>query len=498
MHPGLVDGESLETATLTARRGDVLGAGGTPLVTERDVVRFGIDKTEVPGSAVAVRSAKRLARVVDVDPTPYAESVRAAGDQAFVEAITLRSQDARKIPDADLDFPGASAIGTTRSLAPTAEFAAPILGRVGDATAEMIADSDGELAVGDVVGVSGLEARYEDRLAGTDGVEVRAVSVDGNVRPLFDVEPADGTPLATSLSLPMQRRAERVLGSVPDDTASALVALRPSTGDVLAAASGAGSGGLNTATFGQFAPGSTFKIVSALALLRSGLSPTSKVACPASTVVDGKRFTNYDDYPSDGLGRITLTTALANSCNTAFVGQRDRIDDGVLPDAAAALGLGVDRDLGYPVYLGQVPGPASETEAAADLIGQGRVLAAPVTMAAVIGSAQAGRAVLPRLVLDGEAPEADPADPLTPQEARALRTMLGAVVERGSGRLLAPYGVDGAKTGTAEYGAPGAGGDLATHAWMVATRGDLAVCAFVGTGDSGSGTAGPLLVDFLR
>jgi cell division protein FtsI/penicillin-binding protein 2 len=73
-----------------------------------------------------------------------------------------------------------------------------------------------------------------------------------------------------------------------------------------------------------------------------------------------------------------------------------------------------------------------------------------------------------------------------------------AVVLEGSGSFLAGLpGEIGAKTGTAEYGEPGPGGALPTHAWMIATRGDLAVAVFVETGESGSRTAGPLLQGFL-
>jgi cell division protein FtsI/penicillin-binding protein 2 len=84
-----------------------------------------------------------------------------------------------------------------------------------------------------------------------------------------------------------------------------VVAIRPSTGAILAAASGPGGKGYNTATFGRYAPGSTFKVVSALALLRSGLTPTSPVSCTPTIVVDGKQFKNYSDYPSGRLGRIS-------------------------------------------------------------------------------------------------------------------------------------------------------------------------------------------------
>jgi cell division protein FtsI/penicillin-binding protein 2 len=507
VEPTLVDGERLVVATTAAPRADVLGAGGQPLVTERPVLRYGIDKTKVPPGR-STSSARRAAELLGVSPGPFVRAVRAAGKDAFVEAIVLRPADARRVDPAYASVPGAVALRDELPLAPTREFAAPLLGRVGAATAELIEASDGRLRPGDVVGLSGLEQRYDEQLAGTPGVTVSAVPKGddkggdeaGDPRTLFEDAPVPGKPLRTTLDLRLQSRAERVLAAPdPDDPgpATAIVALRPSTGAVLAAASGPGAGGLNAATFGQYAPGSTFKVVTSLALLRSGLTPASPVTCPPSVVVDGKAFSNYSDYPVSALGRITLRQAVANSCNTAFIGSRDRLDGGALADAAASLGFGVDHDLGFPAYFGEVPAPRSETEAAADLIGQGTVLASPMAMATVAASVRAGRTVVPHLVA-GFAPQADPATPLTGGEARSLRALMRAVVTEGSGSFLAGLpGEVGAKTGTAEYGRPLPSGDLPTHAWMIATQDDLAVAVFVETGESGSRTAGPLLERFL-
>ncbi|HEY0773229.1 MAG TPA: penicillin-binding transpeptidase domain-containing protein, partial [Nocardioidaceae bacterium] len=270
----------------------------------------------------------------------------------------------------------------------------------------------------------------------------------------------------------------------------------PSTGELLAVASGPGSAGYSTATVGQYAPGSTFKVVSSLALLRSGMSPQDTVSCPPTTVVDGKEFKNYDDYPSGSLGRITLREAVAQSCNTAFVAQYDRLSPADLAGAAAALGLGKDHDIGFPAYFGQVPAEGSETERAAALIGQGRVLASPMAMAAVAGSVASGATVVPRLLADTDA-EATPETPLSGQEATALQELMAAVVQGGSGAGLAdvPGARVLAKTGTAEFGEKN---PPETHAWMIAAQGDLAVAVFVGVGESGSQTAGPVLEEFLR
>jgi cell division protein FtsI/penicillin-binding protein 2 len=493
IEPTLSQGMTLDLTPIAARRGAILGSGGARLVTERPVVRFGIDRSQVPARRAAA-SARRLAALVDIDAAAYVRRVTAAGDRAFVEAIVYRRGE---VPDAMAAYdaiPGALALADHLPLAPTREFAAPILGSVGAVTAEMVEDDPETYQPGDEAGLSGLQARYDEQLQGTDGAVVEAVDVDGREQTRFRVDPVRPKPLELTLDAPLQQEAERLLAGV--GPASAVVALRPSTGAVLAAANGPGNNGYNLATFGQFAPGSTFKSVTSLALLRAGLTPDSPVPCPATTSVDGKTFTNYSDYPAGGLGRIPLRTAVANSCNTAFISQAGKLGDRDLVDAAASLGLGVDHDLGFPAYLGSVEPPESQTEEAADLIGQGKILASPMAMATVIASVQSGSLVVPGLVrsVDVEPPDVDP---VTGSEADALRSLLRGVVTSGSGSLLAD--VPGppviAKTGTAEFEADG---KVLTHAWMIAAQGDLAVAVFVDRGESGSRTAGPILEAFLR
>jgi Penicillin binding protein transpeptidase domain/Penicillin-binding Protein dimerisation domain/NTF2-like N-terminal transpeptidase domain len=494
--PDLAEGEALAVSRLSPERGQVLGAGGATIVGPRPVVRLGLDKTQAePGQWTS--SARAIARQLDLGVRDYVERVEAAGEKAFVEALVLRAEDAAiTLTPAYADIPGAARLDAELPLAPTREFAAPLLGVVGEATAEVVEASDGAVVPGDVVGLSGLQARYDEQLRGTPGVRVVATGDEGE-RTLFEQAPTAGRPLRLTLEPALQQKAEQVLART--GPVSALVAIRPSTGDILAAANGPGNDGLNAATFGQYAPGSTFKVVTSLALLRAGLAPETPVSCEPTTVVDGKTFKNYDDYPATGLGRITLRQAVANSCNTAFISERDRLEDGALADAAGSLGVGIDRDLGFPAYFGQVPPPEGETEKAADLIGQGKVLASPMAMAAVAASVRVGTTVTPRLVLDHEVPAATDPTRLTAQEAEQLRSLMRAVVTDGSGSFLADLpGEVGAKTGTAEHGTADATGALPTHTWMIATQGDLAVAVFVETGVSGSQTAGPLLERFLR
>jgi cell division protein FtsI/penicillin-binding protein 2 len=495
VEPTLGPGTVLDVTPIGGARGDILGARGMKLVTDRPVVRVGLDRGLVP-AARAGDSARRLAELVGIDAAPYVKQVEAAGDKAFVQAIVFRHDlvPPEVMPGVDA-IKGATAIPDELPLAPTREFAAPILGSVGDVTAEMIKDDPDKYEIGDQAGLSGLQARYDDQLQGTDGVVVTANASDGGERELFRVAAQPGTPLKVTLDERLQMAAESELAGV--GPASALVAIRPSTGAILAAANGPGNDGYNIATYGQLAPGSTFKSVSSLALLRAGLTPDTIVPCTSSIVVDGKRFENYDDYPSGAIGDIPLRTAIANSCNTAVISQAGKLSAGELAGAAASLGVGIDHDLGFPAYFGSVEPPASETEAAADMIGQGTVLASPMAMATAIGSIQAGHTVVPRLVDSVDVSVPDDAEPLTGSEAADLRSMLRGVVTSGSGvgLLDVPGPPVIAKTGTAEFEK---NGKTLTHAWMIAAQGDLAVAVFVDLGSSGSGTAGPILEAFLR
>ncbi|WP_134740479.1 penicillin-binding transpeptidase domain-containing protein [Nocardioides sp. 503] len=494
VEPTLGESTTLDLTPVRAPRGDILGARGLKIVTPRDVVRLGIDRGQVP-KAQAGASARRLARLVGIDVAPFVKQVTGAGELAFVEAIVYRADEVpERVGDGYEQIPGARALGDDVPLAPSREFAAPILGTVGEVTAEMVAEEPERYQPGDQAGLSGLQSRYDEQLQGTPGAVVNAVGSDGKERELFRVDGAPGKPLKLTMDLDLQIEAELLLRDV--GPSSAIVALRPSNGDLLVAANGPGTGGQNIATFGQFAPGSTFKAASALALLRAGVTPDTPVPCTTTITVDGKRFKNYSDYPASAIGRIPLRTALANSCNTAFISQAPRLGELDLFEAASALGLGIDHDLGFPAYFGQVEPAASRTEKAANLIGQGRILASPMAMAAVVASVQRGAVVVPRLLPSVEVTPPD-VKALSPSEARELKAMMRGVVTDGSGAgLLDVPGPEViAKTGTAEFERDGR---VQTHAWMIAAQGDLAVAVFVEVGASGSRTAGPILEAFLR
>ena len=124
-----------------------------------------------------------------------------------MQGIVYRKQDAPADVLAGLAaIKGGGAVSGELPLAPTKEFAAEILGTVGPATAELVKESKGRIKAGDDVGLSGLQKRYDEQLAGTRGATVAAVDDQGERRELFTVEPKAGSSLQHD---DRPRRAER-------------------------------------------------------------------------------------------------------------------------------------------------------------------------------------------------------------------------------------------------------------------------------------------------
>lgn len=496
VHPDLDDDSVLSVVREQAPRADILGRGGATLVTARPVERVGIDKMLLAQTADAGadvrRSARQLAVLVGIDPAGFVDRAVSAGDEAFVEAIVLRRADADPLRQAVDTIPGARMLADELPLAPTREFARALLGTVGPATAEAVEASAGAVAATDLVGLSGLAAQYDEQLRGSAGFTVTVTSPDDTPTTLFTTEPEPGTPLTTTLDPVLQQLADDVLADVGPP--SALVAMRVRTGELVAVASGPGSEGYSTATLGRYAPGSVFKVVTALALLRAGAAPDDLLPCASAVTVDGKTFTNYSDFPADALGDIPLREALAQSCNTAFVSQVDTLDIDAVTAAAEALGFAEIDGLGFDSFVADVGDPEGRVELAATLIGQGTVLSSPLGVATMAASAVAG-AVSPVLLPDAAASSPD-VSAVTPQQSEQLTDMMRLAVTDGTATVLAdlPAPPVVAKTGTAEYGTST---PPDTHGWMVAVHDGLAVTVFVEQAESGSATAGPILREFL-
>jgi len=472
VHPALDEVQRLGTTRTPARRGRILDRDGNALVRLRPVYRVGLARDKVDNVGA---SARALADVLDVDAAQLTRALRGAGPQQFVEAITLREADYRAVKAALEDVPGGLAVRDEAPLAETRQFARALLGTVGPVTAEQLEQLDGTRGPGDQVGQAGLQQRFERQLGGeaTREVVIRAGGVP--VETLLTKQGEPGRPLRTTLSLAVQRAAERALGDRTDD--AALVAVQPSSGDILAVANRPGDSAYNRAIDGRYPPGSTFKVITTAALLRAGVSPRDVVDCPRTITVGGRSFRNFE---GSAAGAVPFATDFAQSCNTAFISLTERLEPGAL-DAAA-------RDFGL-----EVPPGGDLVERAASMIGQGRITASPLQMAGVAATVADGRWRKPRL-LENDPKEAGPR--LDAAERDTLQQLTRAVVTSGTGSALAgiPGDVHG-KSGTAEYGS---GDPPPTHAWFIAYRDDVAIAVLIENGRSGGSVAAPVAADFFE
>ncbi len=510
LHPDLRAGDRLVAERLAPERAAILGGDGAVLVEERDVVVVGVEPQRV--ADVSALTAE-LEAALGIDGAALAGRIAAAAPDAFVEVITLRSEDYEAVRDRIYPLPGTVFREDRLPLAPSRTFARALLGTAGPVTAEVIEASGGRYEAGDVAGLSGLQERYDEQLAGTNGLRVVIERGDPTpesgssttttrsptpttVAPLevgpvevFRADPVAGEPVVTTIDPVVQQAADDVLADV--DLPSALVVVRPSTGEVLAVANGPAQG-TNLALEGTYPPGSSFKVISAYAALEGGLGVDDPVACPATATVDGREFSNAED---EVLGTVPFRTAFALSCNTAFVGLAEDFEPSTLTDAAAVFGLGGDWEIGVPAATGSVPVAESDVDLAASAFGQGRILVSPLDMAMVAATVADGSWRPPQLVV-GAAPTPGAAEPLPPTTTDALRTLMRAVVTEGTGSAVAAVagGPVSGKTGTAEFGDDD---PPRSHAWFIGFQGDLAFAAFVEGGEFGGETAAPLAAELL-
>ncbi|GAA2079016.1 hypothetical protein HKK74_17835 [Actinomadura alba] len=373
-----------------------------------------------------------------------------------------------------------------------------LVGPLGPASADVAKKLGAPYRAGDPIGVDGLQRQYERRLAGTPALAVQIVGADGKpVRTLQRFGGAEGKPLRTTLDQKAQRAAGAAIGEVAKP--ASLVALRPSTGEILAVANK--PGGYNRALMGQYPPGSTFKVVTAAALVAGGMDAGTRVGCPATTMVGGRSFHNYHH---EDFGTVPLREAFAHSCNTTFARLAvDRLGERQLGQVAAQFGFNAPIVAGLPAVRAAFPDNKDDASFAAAAFGQGQVLTSPLNMASVAAAAADGVWRSPRLVdaslasqaLDAKGRKPEPPHKLQPAVERALHSLMPAVVSEGTAAGVGfPSGTAG-KTGTAEFGE---GDDPPTHAWFIGYRGDLAFAVIVEGGGTGAEAAAPIAARFLR
>ncbi|GGL30893.1 penicillin-binding transpeptidase domain-containing protein [Planomonospora parontospora] len=484
--------EEVAGAYLTAWEGGDLAAmerlaGGAPAdFIERHrafAEELGVESLTVTPGAIRLRG-DRAAEL----PFEGVREIEELGEWPFSSTLKLAREDGEwKVAWApETLHPALAGGGRLR----TREIPAPRARLVTSSGARFPRDSGAEDYLAELreglLGEAAGEGEEDGEAAGEDGEDaglvLEAVEPGGGVRRLLGSGPPPAEDVRTTFSRRVQAAAARALDGV--GRPAAIVAVGSGTGEVLAVADRLGG---RKAFLGLYPPGSTFKVVTAAALLSAGLTPDSPVSCPDSySPPGGYPFRNASSVTA--LGETTLTRAFAVSCNTAFAERAvTGLQDGGLVRAAELFGF--NRPLpGVPGRCGSIRAHTTGDELAADSFGQNSVEASPLCMALAAAAVESGHWHSPTMTRRrGEEEDR----PLPPGVAEGLRTMMRAVVTEGSASgVPLPEGTAG-KTGTAEAA-------TGEHAWFVGYRDGVAFAVFVENGGSGAGTALPVAARFLR
>ncbi len=483
LHPLLAPGLEWEITRTWPTRAPLLDRNGDALAAEAAIVTVGIEPRRLEEREPVIAALEPLG----VPPERVDELLDDPGARpdAFLPVLDLLATRYAELEGELRPVPGLVFRRSTERLAATDELGVHTIGRVGEITSELLQRFAPAYRVGDQIGRSGLELAFEEQLAGRPTATLRLVDADGKQVITEEFPGADAMAVTTTIDLTVQRAAEAAMAGVEEP--AGLVAVDTATGGVLAMVS-LPREGFSRAIGGGYPPGSTFKIVTALAALRAGVGLDDPVECPETIEVAGREFGNAE---GTGTGTITFLQAFTRSCNTAFIGLALDRTPAELSTAAAALGFNAGYELPLPTASPSYPSPAGPVEQAAAAIGQGRVTANPLHMATVAAAVADGAWRPPGLVLGQEgAPR-----PLDPANAEALRQMMRAVVASGTGTRadLAGPPVHG-KTGSAQFDP---NDPEATHAWFVGYREQIAFAVVVEGGGAGGGVAAPLAAAFL-
>jgi Penicillin binding protein transpeptidase domain/NTF2-like N-terminal transpeptidase domain/Penicillin-binding Protein dimerisation domain len=492
--PQLGAGDQLALQTTWPARAAVLGAHGTPLTSQGQVVTIGVEGARIKNAA-SLKSAL-VAAGAPAAAAGTALTAAKAHPTFFEPVFTVSRARYDQLRPTIYPIPGTVFQSGTALSAITPGLTAGVVGTVGPVTAQELGQLGAPYSAQDDVGQTGLEQADERQLAGTPGATVAVVSASGaHVATLATLPPQPGIPVTTTIEPSVQRAAEAALAG--QKKGAALVAVNAITGAVLAAVS-VNSGGIDYAIDGGFPPGSTFKVITSTALISHGLTPQSAASCPGTATVDGEVFHNAESEAPVS----TLLQAFTESCNTAFIKlATGHLSPADFPATAAMLGLGQSPHIGLAAFGGSVPRPSDEADLAATSIGQGRVLVSPLALAMVAAAADTGTVHAPQLVTSvtdsiGAAVGANDGSQLPAPVVSDLHEMMASVVASGTaaGQGL-PAGTY-AKTGTAQYGTTN---PLKTDAWLMGFKGDIAFAALVvDSAGNGGPTCGPVVAKLLN
>jgi penicillin-binding protein 2 len=413
------------------------------------------------------------------------------------------------------------------------------VGYVGPAAeADLQHFQDPNIHPSDYVGKVGAERQNERLLhgrSGSEAIEVNARGARVDTGTVYDLPPTAGATVTLTLDTRLQLRATELL----EGRQGAVVALEPSTGEVLVMASSPGYDAsmflrpllpedwqalqedarrplFNRALQAAYPPGSPFKLVTAIAGLRTGTTTIGSTAfCHGSIRIGNRTFRCHRHH-----GLVDFEKAISESCDVFFYGAGQRAGREALVETALACGFGQRSGIDLPnERAGTVP--TSEWLEKRDLhwrggdtvnmsIGQGYLEATPIQLAD-LAALIANRGVIyrPHLLKEAAEPMTGKVLRRTEPEVRfrvilpeggwsAIRRAMVECIESGTGRGYAriPGLVWAGKTGSAEHGR-----GAKTHAWFIgyapAEDPKIAICVLVEQAGHGGDVAAPIAAELV-
>jgi penicillin-binding protein 2 len=501
----------------TPTRGRILDRTGRPLADNGSVVTIGV----VPGQ---VRDeAQMLAVLSDTLGLPP-ESIKPRYQNGqpdwFMPIASRPDSDKAGLQEKLGSVAGVQLHDTPARVYPSGEAAAHLVGYVGHPTADdlkRLASAGYDDA--DWLGLSGLEATFEQQLAGQKGGRLAIADAAGKVvRTIAEKASVPGADLQLTLDADIQQQAAQALG---DQVGSAIV-MDPRDGSLLAlvsrpsfdpnrfvagltdaewqALNGGSQPLVLRATESAYATGSTFKVITmAAGIEKAGYTTSTTFDCGLDwNGLPGVTLHNWQPQ-----GRLNLVEALTESCNPAFyeIGLKlDQIDRSILPGFARAFGLGQPTGIvGLGETAGNVPDPAAlgvwtNGDAVNLAIGQGYLLATPLQMANAYAALANGGDVRSPVLVKGSAQKQLGRLPISSTTRATILEGMRRVTSTPAGTAF--YAFQGertaiaAKTGSAENENPEA------HAWFIGfatpDQPRLLVLAMVEGGEHGGTVAAPV------
>ncbi|GBE04978.1 MAG TPA: penicillin-binding protein 2 [Nitrospirae bacterium] len=533
----LAEQNRLRVIEIPAPRGVIYDRNDIPLVRNIPSFDISVVREDLPQDP---ESLAAIGRLIGLSAAEIEDRVEKGGEDPF-GPVKLKQdvsfEEVARVEARRVDFPGLQVEVVISRDYIYGELASHVIGYLGRLTLEQARDPDyAGVPMRAFIGQRGIEKVYDRVLRGTAGEKIIEVDARGRVIKVAGIQPpVKGEDLKLTIDLKLQSEAEDALGG----RAGAVVALDANSGEVLVMASTPAFDPnlfarginysdwkrlardpkkpfLNRALQSQYPPGSTFKIISALAALEQGIIKSStRYQCRGSIDIGGRVFKCWKEQ---GHGSTDLYKAIVESCDVYFYEIAKKIGIDTLSKYATDFGLGSPTGI---ELAGERSGivPSAEWklrtkkekwftgETLNTVIGQGYLSTTPIQMARLMSAVvNGGRLNKPHLLKgQDDRGKAGSTVNISPENTRVIKkALMGVVADKtGTGRRAASDIVSiGGKTGTTQVvgGKKFSGKDIPEryrdHAWFVAfapeDKPEIAIAVFVEHGGHGSTAAAPI------